>query len=50
MTSESMQQELLHIDVYKRQVLKSDFIPLTMNFMPTKMNADDVCSAAGKED
>ena len=36
-------------DRFKR-VLKSDFIPLTMNFMPTKMNADDVCSAAGKED
>lgn len=36
-------------DRFKR-TLKSDFTPLTANFMPNKMNADDVCSAAGEED
>lgn len=30
-------------DRFKR-ILKSDFTPLTVNFISTKINADDVCS------
>ena len=33
-----------------KRILKSDFTPLTADFLTTTMNADDVCSAAGKED
>lgn len=36
-------------DRFKR-ILKSDFTPLTAESIQSKMTADNVCSAAGKED